>query len=49
MLEGVEDMKLYDKVHREVTHNDGSFTHFRIGNHSYTRKAFESIVKKHYL
>jgi hypothetical protein len=49
LLESLEDMKLHDKEHKAVTHNDGTFTHYRIGNHSYTRKAFESIVKKFYL
>jgi len=49
-LEGIEDMQLSGKVHvQKVETTGGEYVHWGIGNHRYTRKAFESIVKTHYL
>ena len=45
-LEGIEDINLADK--NEVSIDAGKLAFFKIGNHSYTRKAFEAIVKKFY-
>ena len=47
-LESIADMKLSDKKEQPEAHTGGSFTFFKIGNHAYTRKAFEAIVKKYY-
>ena len=48
-LEGIADMQLSNKNEQPSAVTGGSLTYFTIGNHSYTRKAFESIVKKYYL